>query len=56
MRDLVEHYRQQREIALQQAEGGSVDRDGWLRIAEEWRKLLDAASRMAEEPKDTRNG
>jgi hypothetical protein len=37
----LDYYRQQRDLALEQAEGGDVDREGWLRIADEWQKLLD---------------
>ena len=37
----LDYYREQRDLALQQAESDDVDRDGWLRIASEWQTLLD---------------
>ena len=40
----LEYYRQQRDLALKQAENDSLDKAGWLRIATEWQTLLDALS------------
>ena len=50
MSDRLEYYRQQRAQALEHAEQSNVDRAGWLRIAEEWQKLIEAQSRALGEP------
>ncbi len=44
MSDPLEYYREQRAQALEHAQGDDVDRAGWLRIAEEWQKLIEALS------------
>ena len=38
----LDYYREQRDLALQQAETADVDREGWLRIAAEWQKLFES--------------
>jgi hypothetical protein len=38
--DGPEYYRQQRDEALRLAKREGGDREGWLRIAAEWQKLL----------------
>jgi hypothetical protein len=37
-----EYFQQQRALALQQAQNDVLDTQGWLRIAAEWQKLIDA--------------
>ena len=36
-----EYYQKQKELALREAERAGTDRGGWLRIAQEWQRLLD---------------
>ena len=45
MPDRLEYYREQHRLALEHAQRENVDRAGWLRIAEEWQKLIEAQSR-----------
>jgi hypothetical protein len=49
----LEYYRQQSELACQQAEREGSDREGWLRIADEWQKLHDALARDLGLPRET---
>ena len=46
MPDRLEFYREQRQQALAHAQRDNADRAGWLRIAEEWQKLIEAQSRQ----------
>ena len=54
MPDRIDYLLKQRDQALRHADGAGVDRAGWLRIADEWQKLLDALPadlhRHAEKP------
>ena len=49
----LEYYRQQSELARQQAEREDCDQEGWLRIANEWQKLHDALARQLELPPES---
>ena len=50
MSDRLDYYREQRAQALEHAERDNVDRAGWLRIAEEWQKLIEALSCDPDQP------
>jgi hypothetical protein len=44
----IDYYREQLNKALLEAERpGNADRAGWIRIAAEWQKLLDALPKEA---------
>jgi hypothetical protein len=46
MPDDLAYYREQHRLALEQSERENVDKAGWLRIAQEWQKLIEARSRQ----------
>ena len=49
----LEHYRQKRDHAREQAEHGDGDREAWRRLAGEWQTLLDALSAELADGKGT---